>query len=128
MITSLHFPQSIVCYIKKAVAEFKTVEKLCSFITAVGKMIRIHNYLVNVNHNPFLYYRIVVGLSSIFRRPNGPFLVKNPDTAPVATGIAIQLISFFVSFFTAFPPGLYKISQHNFFALVYLYFQILYSG
>ena len=69
MITSLHFPQSIVCYIKKAVAEFKTVEKLCSFITAVGKMIRIHNYLVNVNHNPFLYYRIVVGMSSIFGSP-----------------------------------------------------------
>lgn len=69
MIISLHFPQSIVCYIKKAVAEFKTVEKLCSFITAVGKMIRIHNYLVNVNHNPFLYYRIVVGMSSIFGSP-----------------------------------------------------------
>lgn len=32
-----------------------------------------------------------------------PFLVKNPETAPVARGTAMQVISFLVSFFKNIP-------------------------
>ena len=56
-----------------------------------------------------------------------PFLVKNPETAPVARGTAMQVISFLVSFFKNIPlSGLGRFSDNTGF-LCLLYFGIPFS-
>ena len=56
-----------------------------------------------------------------------PFLVKKPETAPVARGTAMQVISFLVSFFKNIPlSGLGRFSDNTGF-LCLLYFGIPFS-
>lgn len=53
-----------------------------------------------------------------------PFLVKKPETAPVARGTAMQVISFLVSFFKNIPLSGLRRSADSIHFLCLLYFRM----
>ena len=56
-----------------------------------------------------------------------PFLVKKPETAPVARGTAMQVISFLVSFFKNIPLSGLRRSADSIHFLCLLYFRMTVS-